>query len=399
MAKVLMLGAGECQVNLINRLKEKNHDVFICDYYENSPGKRINEKNYLVSTFDLDGNLRIAENEMVDCLITAGTDQPVKTVSYVSEKMGIKSFLTYEQSLNLTNKKRMKEIFKRNDIPYVNYQLIKEDVEKSEIIIKFPAVLKPLDSQGQRGIYKVDNFKEIKKYIRDSFLYTKEDEILLEEYYPNDEITVSGWVEEGKTYILSISDRETFSENVNIGICKGHRYPSIHFKEYKDEIVELTEKIVKAFKIYNGPIYFQMLIGREGIKLNEVAARLGGAYEDEYIPIATGVSLLDLLIDRSLNDFSHDYFIDKDYLDINKYIYILLLFSKPGVVKEITSLDSISAVHSGKLFIKEGDSIGIMTNATSRIGYGIIVADSEKELDSKINEFWKEFIIILGELK
>ncbi len=399
MSKVLMLGAGECQINLINRLKEKNHDVVICDYYKDSPGKRINGKNYLVSTFDLDGNLKVAENEMVDCLITAGTDQPVKTVSYVSGKMGIKSFLTYEQSLNMTNKKRMKEIFKSSNIPYVDYQLIKKDIEESEIIIKFPAVLKPLDSQGQRGIYKVNDFKEIKKYISDSFLYTQEDEILLEEYYPNDEITVSGWVEEGKTYILSISDRETFSENVNIGICKGHRYPSIHFKEYKDEIVDLTEKIVKVFKIDNGPIYFQMLIGKEGIKLNEVAARLGGAYEDEYIPIATGVSLLDLLIDRSLNDFSHDYFIDKDYLDINKYIYILLLFSKPGVVKKITPLDSISAIHSGKLFIKEGDSIGVMTNATSRIGYGIIVADSEKELDSKIDKFWKEFNIILGELK
>ena len=118
MAKVLMLGAGECQVNLINRLKEKNHEVVICDYYENSPGKRINDKNYLVSTFDLDGNLKVAKKEEVDCLITAGTDQPVKTVSYVSEKMGIKSFLTYKQSLNLTNKKRMKEIFKRKNRHY-----------------------------------------------------------------------------------------------------------------------------------------------------------------------------------------------------------------------------------------------------------------------------------------
>ena len=395
MAKVLMLGAGECQLNLINELKEKNHDVIICDYYKDSPGKRINEKNYLVSTFDLDKNLEVAKKENIDCLVTAGTDQPVKTVSYVSERMGIKSFLTYNQSLNLTNKKRMKLLFRENDIPYVNYQLIKKDIKEAEITINFPAVLKPLDSQGQRGIYRVDDFKEVKKYIDDSFFYTREDEILLEEYYPNDEITVSGWVEVGKTYILSISDRETFSEDVNIGICKGHRYPSIHFKKHKDEIVELTEKIVKAFEINNGPIYFQMFIGKEGIKVNEVAARLGGAYEDEYIPIATGVSLLELLIDRSLNNYNHSYLTDKDYLDITKYIYVLLIFSKSGVVKKVTPFENISVIRSGKLFIKEGDSVETMTNATNRIGYGIIIGNSENELNDKIKKFWEEFNIIL----
>ncbi|MBN2259091.1 MAG: ATP-grasp domain-containing protein [Clostridiales bacterium] len=391
MAKVMMLGAGECQINLINKLIDRKHEVIVCDYYENSPGKKINEKNYLVSTFDLEKNLDIAINEAVDCLITAGTDQPVKTVSYISEKMGIRSFLSYDQSLDLTNKKRMKRIFMENKIAYVDYQLIERDIEEKDIFIQYPAVLKPVDSQGQRGIYKVKDFKELKKYILSAFQFTNEKEILLESYYPNDEITVSGWVENGKIYVLSISDRETFPDDINIGICKGHRYPSIHCAQYQKEIVALTNKIVKSFKIEEGPIYFQMLIGDEGIKVNEIAARLGGAYEDEYIPIATGVSLLDLLIDRSLNDYTVNYLKNENYLEINQYIYVFLLFLKKGIIKSMTPLADISVIHSGKLFVKVDDVIGDRINATQRIGYAIVVAGSEEELEMKIKIFWEEF--------
>ena len=61
MANILMLGAGECQLNLINRLKKEGHCVHISDYYKNSPGKEGNTFNYLVSTYDLDENLKIAK--------------------------------------------------------------------------------------------------------------------------------------------------------------------------------------------------------------------------------------------------------------------------------------------------------------------------------------------------
>src|SRR6056297_3095164 len=34
-----------------------------------------------------------------------------------------------------------------------------------------------------------------------------------------------------------------------------------------------------------------MLIGPEGVRVNEVAARISGAYEDEFIPALTGVDI------------------------------------------------------------------------------------------------------------
>ncbi len=396
MANVLMLGAGECQLNLINRLKREGHCVHISDYYRNSPGKVDNEFNYLVSTYDLDENLKIAKRIKVDAILTAGTDQPVKTIGYICQKLGMDGFLSYEQSLDMTNKIRMKEKFTMNDIPTVDYQLIDFNIKENEVRILYPAVIKPADSQGQRGIFIVHSFKELIENLPTTFNFTEEKKVLLERYYPSDEITVTGWVEDGMTHILSMSDRETFQEGKHIGICKGHRYPSKYFHTHQSEMIDLTEKIVDKFKIQNGPIYFQMLLGEEGLKVNEIAARLGGAYEDEYIPIATGVDMLGLLIDRSLKDYNKEYFDKVHYLDIKQYIYVALLFSIQGKVKSLTPMTSLigkQGVISGKLFIQEGDILPPVINATQRIGYAIITGGSNKNLDLNIDCFYRNMSI------
>ena len=157
---------------------------------------------------------------------------------------------------------------------------------------------------------------------------------LVEEYYENDEITVSGWVENDNTHVLTVTDRVTYDNYPSIGVCTAHDFPSKHFKSYAKEIIEITKNIVKSFKIHNGPIYFQMLIGKEGIKVNEIACRIGGAYEDEFIPHLTGIDILDMVIDYSLGE-NIDYTRLREYevLNNNKKLSVQLLFAKPGTIK------------------------------------------------------------------
>jgi phosphoribosylamine-glycine ligase len=396
MAKILMLGAGECQLNLIRRLKSTGHEVHIADYYSDSSGKKGNPYNYLISTYNLEDNLTLVKNEGIDCVMTAGTDQPVKTIGYINDQLGKKSFLDFVQSCEMTNKILMKQKFVDCGIPTVAYQLINRQTKSREIRVSFPAVVKPADSQGQRGIFLVRDYNELMTYIEETFHHTREDAVVLETYYPSNEITVTGWVENGKTHVLAIVDRETFHSGAHIGICKGHRYPSIHFDSHKDEIVRLTEEIVEVFKIKNGPIYFQILLGDEGLKVNEVAARIGGAYEDEYIPLATGVDLLGLLIDRSLGYYDHEYLREGHYLEIKKYLYTALIFSDQTHVNDLKPMEELighNGVVSGKWFIKKGQDLPMISNATQRIGYAIIQGETEAQLNGNLEKFWKSILI------
>lgn len=393
--KLLILGGGNCQVNAILRAKQKGHTVIVSDYYEDAPGKAFCDYRELTSTFDVKGNIEVGKKYNIDGIMTMGTDQPVYTVAKVTDALNLPSCVDVPTSKAVTNKKVMKNIFKANDIPTVDFVFLKKGFSDDELKdIKFPVVIKPLDSQGQRGIYKLYSPQEIREHIDNTLSFSSEEEILVEKYYKHDEITVSGWVENDDVHVLTVTDRVTYDQEDHIGICIAHDFPSKHLKAYYNEITKITDDIVKSFGIHNGPIYFQMLIGDEGIKVNEIACRLGGAYEDELIPLVTGVDILEMMIDFSLG-ISIDYHQLRDYnLAYNqKKASVQLFFAKPGKIKLLGNMDKIKelpGVIQAKFNFKPDDILPEITNATQRAGYMLIEGEDKEILNRNIKEAYDE---------
>lgn len=397
--KFLVLGGGNCQLNLIKKVKALGHTVIVSDYYEDAPGKALCDIKSLTSSFDIEANISLAKEYNVDAVVTSGTDQPVFTAAKVAESIDIPFALSVSEARSVTNKKVMKELFIYNNIPTNNFAVIDETFKLDEIShLKGPFVIKPLDSQGQRGVLKFDSFDDIKNNFSKVLSFSRSNEILVEEYYPSDEITVSGWVCNGNPYILTVTDRVTYNNYPNIGICTAHNFPSKHFEKYHEEIVSISNKIVESFKIKNGPIYFQMLIGDKGIKVNEIACRLGGAYEDLFIPYLTGVDILQLLIDSSLGKAIDEGKLKKYSLENNfKLLSVQLLFSNSGTVSYITKADSINklpGVIDCNYNISRGDKLAPITNATQRIGYAIISGESPSDLDTKIENVFNNIEVL-----
>ncbi|PKM86253.1 MAG: carboxylate--amine ligase, partial [Firmicutes bacterium HGW-Firmicutes-12] len=198
--KLLILGGGNAQLQAIKRAKEMGHSVIVSDYYPDAPGKKYADYKELESTFDVEKNIEIAKKYKVDGVMTLGTDQPVYTAASVAEVLGLPSFIDTQTALAVTNKRIMKQILMDNGIPVAPYRFIKEGFMDLELAgLNFPVVIKPLDSQGQRGIYKLNTIEDIRLHIKDTLSYSREDEIIVEEFYENKEITVSGWVDAGQT--------------------------------------------------------------------------------------------------------------------------------------------------------------------------------------------------------
>ncbi|MCK5673130.1 MAG: family 2 glycosyl transferase, partial [Spirochaetales bacterium] len=236
----------------------------------------------------------------------------------------------------------------------------------------------------QRGVYKVGNWEELKQYLPDVLSYSREDRIIVEEYYQSDEITISGWSVDGKFFPLTITDRVTISNGPHIGVCTSHEYPSKYMEEYGDEIIEISEKIVSSFSIINGPVYVQMLIGNEGIKVNEVAARIGGAYEDEFIPAVTGVDILKLQFDLATMGKVDDKALKIYQFPSKTFGSVILFFTKTGIVKSNGNMElvkKIDGVINGKYLLLSGREIGNRENSTARAGYVSLQSKSIIELE------------------
>lgn len=396
--RLMVLGGGSCQLNLIKRAKKEGHFVVVADYLPDCPAREFADIHVPVSTFDLDGVLSFAKRHQINAIVTTGTDQPVLTAALAAKALDLPFYIDGQTALAVTNKRVMKELFQKHGIPTAKYRLIGPEFTDPEINgMRFPAVLKPVDSQGQRGIFLVNSVDEVRQNIGETLRFSREKKALLEEYYKSDEITVNGWAAEGKAAVISVVDRLTIKQTRHIGVCFCHHYPSLHVKRYRDEIEALTAKIVNAFGIRNGPIYFQYLIGSEGIKVNEIAARIGGAYEDLTIPILSSIDILGLLLE----------YVQKGRCDLakltgyhmgdrEKFVSTQLFFCRPGKVafltpaKQITDLPYVRDYYCA---YKEGSVIPSIENATARAGYAIIEGNSFEDMTAKIDEMFEKLSI------
>lgn len=397
--RALVLGGSNIQLNAIRRIKELGIEVIVADYNQESIGKNESDFKENVSTFDEIGNLKIGKKYNIDGIFTIGTDQPIYTAAYVSKIMGLKFFLNCQVAKSVTNKKIMKKIFTDNNIKTVNYKIIKEDFQEQDIKgLSLPLVIKPLDSQGQRGVLKLEKYEDVRKEFKNVIKYSREKEILVEEYYPSKEITLSGYVKESKAYIIGITDRNTYDAEKHIGICTSHSFPSIFLKEKYLEFKEIAENIVKSFKIENGPIYFQMLVGDDGILVNEIACRIGGAYEDIFLPLMTNIPILDYVIKETLNiPFPYEELFKYNILENKNTCSVEMIFCNKGRVKSIINTSNIWDIKG--LFkigfnVKEGDILGDIENATARAGYMIIHGNDREELEININNAYEKIKIL-----
>lgn len=397
--RLLILGGGNAQMSAIKKAKKMGHEVIISDYLEAAPGIKLADYHELVSTFNISENIKVGKKYNIDGVMTIGTDQPVYTAAAVAEALSIPTLIDKETAKAVTNKRVMKRKFENNNIPTVNYQLIKKDYDLKQIQeINFPAVLKPLDSQGQRGVFKINSVDEIDKNFPNVVKYSRESEILLEEYYDSNEITVSGWVDEGNLHILTITDRITYEQAINIGICTAHMFPSKYLNKYHSELKKISKDIIKAFNINNGPIYFQMLVGKAGIKVNEIACRIGGAYEADFMPLITNVDILKMVIHSALGkNINKEGLKEYDLLENDNCLSVQLFFAKKGKIKDVRNIELIKNFHNViaiNVNYISGEVIPEIENATARAGYFIVKGKSKRAVKNKIKQVYDNLKII-----
>ena len=392
-----MLGGGPAQAGIIRRARELGHRIIVSDRNLQAPGVLLADFPSGASSFDSREVLADARKFGAQALMTAGTDQPVLTAARVSQQRNLPYFLSVDQALMVTNKKVMKQAMAQEGIPTMKFTFLKKGFREEELAgLRFPLVIKPLDSQGQRGVLKVASPEEIRNSIDLVLSFSREEEILAEEYYPSVELTISGWVEEGRSHILSLTDRVTVDNGPHLGVCLSHRYPSV--REHDAKALEvLTQELTRMIGLERGPLYFQILHGEKGYIVNEIACRLGGAYEDEFIPWLCRVPLRDLMIEMTSREgYNAECLREVPSRKKGKFLSVQMFFCRPGIIDTQIGMDQVltrEGILSGSFLLINGTQIVCRQNSTQRAGYFIASGTSAEELNCRIRDAYRSLSI------
>lgn len=298
--KILILGAGNAQIDLIKYCKSIGLETYGCSYTDTDKGIPFLDRFARINIVDADAIREYAVENQIDHIYSVGSDIAMPTACKVAEQLGKFSFVSSNTAEICCNKHMMRHAMgdSRFNLPYIVCSSLKE-AAKADF---YPVMLKPVDSQGQRGVYLVHDKKQLEQCFDSSMSYSKSGQVILEKYVSGDEVSVNAYVKDGRVIFSIISDRESF-KNLPGGIIKAHHLPSVYENtQTADKINSLVCQALEKLGISNGPAYFQIKVSDGDPYLIEATPRLDGCHMWKLIDKYCGVNLLEFTIKHLLGE-------------------------------------------------------------------------------------------------
>lgn len=393
--KALVIAGGLPQIELIKQLKERDIEALLADGSPAAVARPYADKFFHVDIFDVEAIKDIAVKEKVDFLITVCADQVLLVVAQVSEMLGLPCYIDYETCQDVSDKIRMKRIFKQSSIPSTDY--VETDHFDMDVIgqLKYPLVVKPVDSYSSKGVRKAENLDELKLYYEEAHQIGRSGRVIVEEFFSGEEISVDAFVVNGKAQLLNVTNSEKVKDKDRFVIFRG-RYPAKVSEAVMRQIEDTCQKIADGFGLVNAPLLVQLLHDGDKVSVLEICARTGGNMKYLLIKYSSGVDVIGATLDITLGqkpDLIPKY--KKHNVVVNDFVYC-----KPGTFdhfegfEELEKEGIINEFHPVRL---KGTVMQGVTSSSDRIAGMNIVADSIDEYNKKLKLINKSVKVIDSE--
>lgn len=386
--KILVVGAGWDQAPIIRSARQQGHYVIAIDGDSEAYGLQFANCSYTVSTRDVVGVLKIAQEERVNAATYMITESPLYSIFNLTQALGLPG--PSRESVEATvSKIRMREIFEAAGVPNPRFGRAKTLIEAVELAqyIGFPLVMKPADVGGQLGLAKVHTFSDLEEYFVRAQKESIGGEVILEELMMGSEVNVVAIVLHGKIEVMTVSDRIKHPE-LAFGVVMRHLYPAACLPQQENPIRDYCQQAAMAMRIKDGIIFPQLIMTSAGPRMVEIGARIPGGVMKELFELATGYDLVALQLDMALGK----------EIDLQRYVVqsanqavtVKFLTSQPGILRpglvaEVTGVEDAKAIE-GVVDVQyyndptRPQTIRPLCNGRDRFFYIIAVGSSRKEV-------------------
>lgn len=292
MKKALILGTLSPQADAVRYLKAAGWWVIGCGHRKSGRALEILDQFELVDITDFDAVENLARREQVDLIYSVGSEVAMPTIANVAPKLGLVNFIPFSTAELLHDKVLLRAFLMNHDISPVKFCKVNspDDLKDWQI---FPAMVKPTDSQGQRGVFRADSMEEVLAGLDRSLMHSSTRTVIVEEFLDGPEISANTFVVNGQMVFCAVSDRLVVKGYPG-GIPQGHVLPSeICTGDRLTATTSLVERCIRALGIQNGPVYFQMKLTQQGPRIIEIMPRLDGCHIWRLIKTVGGVDLIE----------------------------------------------------------------------------------------------------------
>ncbi|MBU42638.1 MAG: dehydrogenase [Spirochaetaceae bacterium] len=379
---LIIIGGGPLQLPLIQTALDMNINPVVFDMDAEAPGRVIAHRFVQMSTRDIDGCVReakkLSQEMSIHGAITAGTDAS-RAVSAIAAALDLPG-IRYSDAEAASNKVLMRKRLRKAGVPVPDFFPVWNLKEARDGLDELgcPAVLKPAENMGARGVIKIRDRSELVAAYRHAKKHSTTGEMILEQYMEGPELSVDALTFNGEFWITGVADRIIDKEPFFIE--RGHNMPSAMDASILQEVERVMIAGMKALGIHTGAGKGDIKVTPQGVKIGELAARLSGGWMSSHTyPIHSGVQLYRAAIEIATGQRPTNLKPNRNRIVIERG-----LFSPPGRIISLSgdqAMRQVPGVEEVILTKKPGQIMQELTSNIDKVGHvicsGETLADAE----------------------
>jgi biotin carboxylase len=383
-ATVLFVGAGRHQRRAIARARELGLRTVAVDRNPEALGFPEADEHELVDFSDVPAVIEVARRYGIDGVLTVSADRAVPVVAEVAETLGLPG-IGAETARVMTHKVTMRRLLAEAGVPQPQFAAVRtlDEARRAAQTVGFPSVLKPADSGGQRGVFRLESADDLERHLHAALAESPTEEAIVEAFQDGLELNGLVIARDGEVELLTLSDRLR-PPGIGFGVGWTHVYPSTLFADTLGEAERVAVHAVHAVGLRDGIAFPQVIAADGQAWLVEVAARIPGGQMADLARHAVGVDLVEIALLQALGEPVPDELARPRF---QQPLAIRFLTAEPGplptgTVRAWSGLDRVLAfpgVVQADVFLTEGEEIRPVRLDGDRRGYVIALADTNLE--------------------
>lgn len=243
--------------------------------------------------------------------------------------------------------------------------------------LRFPALVKPVDSSGSRGVVACPSPGRLTAAFTESLAFSPSGRLVVEEHLDGSHFTIEALVVEGRVVFHAVTERTLTPPP--FFVTSSHLLPAELPADAELQLVEALDLICTELGYRSGPLTLDAVLGRDGqLYLVEMGARMGGNGLAEAIAQCHGADLIAAGIATATGD--------EVRLELHEpkptLVHVLASdrgghLSRVDGVEDVRALPGLVGLH---LFADAGSYVRPYEQAGHKLGYAVLTAGSVPEL-------------------
>lgn len=383
MKTMLIIGAGDFQLPLIQRAAQR-YQVALAAPVIGEQFQSYLTHSLLTDVRNREEILRFARELEVCGVTTDQTDVAVRTVAYVAQELGLPG-IGYDTSRLFTDKALMRARLAQLGIPQLPNRTVRSLGEAEAFYAQLggSVIIKPLDTQGSRGVQRCSNVEELRAKYPETSRWSSDGSVIIERFATGREFVVEGLALDGAFQNLICGDTHYF-DLPDAFAAKERMFPSTADEALQKTVCDLNARIITGFGLKQGITHSEFIMDGDQVYLIETAARGGGVYiSSDLIHLSTGLCTEDFLLDIAEGICAQP----PALLPQQCVCGYMAFFIPVGTVKMVRGVEQVQAlpwVHRNQLDeLIPGRTVRANTDKTSRLAM-IVSADSHSQLHRRM---------------